>query len=73
MIKLIAGLVFISLFTGCGDIPPIGVKKESNENVIAVRTGGGITDFEVHFIEKDGHKFAVAASYQSVSIIQIQE
>lgn len=71
MIKLIAGLVFISLFTGCSPEP--GVRQYVDKNTIAVRAGSGICDFEVHFIEKDGLKFVVAAGQRGVSIIQIQE
>lgn len=29
-------------------------------------------DFDVHIIEKDGHKFAVARSYHGLSIIEIK-
>ncbi len=68
----VAGLFL--LFTGCGHPPQnIGVKPQSNPNVVQVRTGNGISDFEVHFIKRNGKEFAVAATREGVSIIQIQE
>lgn len=72
MRKFIAGLLFIFLFTGCSPEP--GTRQYVDKNTIAVTAGNGIADFEVHFIEKNGNKFAVAACQRGgVSIIQIQE